>query len=170
MKKILIGAVLILGVVLLIALNSFKAVGEFYDDGYVLADNKIQENLTSNESTEVVPGIEVHVYDTIYSRGKTLFVGDETKKKFTRDYPLYINDGSAVKLLSGEEKLIDSNFSSLETYEGVILSDGVLHNDDGTRSDWNEYYFVRLNNGLFVNSLEVGIDTLAVHDSCQFND
>ena len=161
MKKILIGAVLILGVVLLIALNSFKAVGEFYDDGYVLADNKIQENLTSNESTEVVPGIEVHVYDTIYSRGRTLFVGDETKKKFTKDYPLYINDGSAVKLLSGEEKLIDSNFSSLETYEGVILSDGVLHNDDGTRSDWNEYYFVRLNNGLFVNSLEVGIDTLA---------
>ena len=159
LKKILIASVLILGAGLLIALNSFRQVGIMYDKGYVITENNIQGALATGTGTEPVIAAEVRLYDPVYSRGEGLYIGETKKVRIDTNYPQYVSEGAGIKLLSGREVLITEDFSSMETYPYMIINEGVAGNEDGSRASWDPVLFVRLNNGLHINSGYMYVDT-----------
>ena len=52
---------------------------------------------------------------------------------------MYINNGEAIKLLSGKETLITNEFDFIDAYTNLIINDGEAFNEDFKRADFNEY-------------------------------
>ena len=111
MKKIVLYAVLIIAAVFYIAQTSFAESSFFDMDGLVFSGKEVQENLYKGSEGEEVDPIEVKAQDKIYSRGSSLYVGEQTKKQLNLVFPMYINDGAAVRMMSGNETLITSDFA-----------------------------------------------------------
>lgn len=169
MKKIVLYAVLIIAAVFYIAQTSFAESSIFDTDGFVFSGKEVQENLFKSSDGDEVDAIGVKAQEKIYSRGNTLYVGEKTKKQLNIVFPMYINDGAAIKMMSGKETLITSDFQEVDAYEGLIINEGTAFNDNLERADWNDYILVRLSNGLYINSGVMEVKTYLHNKSIPSN-
>lgn len=169
MKKVLLIAVLILASIFYIAQTTFAEVGFFDTGGYIFSGKEVQENLYKDANGEVVTPLEVEAQDKIYERGSSVFVGEDKKVQFNTVYPMYINDGVAVRLLEGTETLLTPDFERISGYKGLIVNNGVAYNEGYERADWNEYILIKLKNNLYVNAQNMKVKTFLNDKSVPVN-
>ena len=162
MKKFLIPLCLIVlfSLGLFLYLNRFENYSYVEVDGYALNTNDIYSNLVNNKDDANITFEDVTVNDIIYYSNKKYFVGEEKKKKINLDYPIISKDKSSLFIASSLGDLIDENFSSESTYSGMILTGSKAYNtvNHEQATDYN-YYFLVLNNGIYVNLSEMIIKT-----------
>ena len=141
----------------------FAPVSTVPYSGYIVEAKKIAKNLKSEnfESAEtVLPLVKVEDQETIYKKVNDYYVGGDKKKSIDINYPIYINDESAVLNLSGDIKLITRNFEKIEGYANSILTEGTLYNSyDLSKADTNEYIFVETNENTYITTKEIKITT-----------
>jgi hypothetical protein len=164
MKK----AIVPLGIILLVVFGVFMYLNRFTIfhvsdvDGYVFDTNNIAANLSAGmtENSEKVTFANIKVSDTIYQSGKKHYIGEESKKNVNLDYPIIAKDTSSVYVLNDNGKYIDENFIKETTYKNSVFTEGYMYNGTNLqRTSEDKYYFLELNNGIFVNLVELKLKT-----------
>lgn len=163
MKKIIGIVVLIFVFLFYFIFTQFTTVLVLDDDGYIIANDKLTENLYDDKldiKQSIIKPSKVHTHDTLYAQHGRFYVGDKKKQYVNSEFPIFTNKNLALINLSSETKLIDENFEIYEGYPNFTLTSGALYNkDDKTRADENNYIFLELPNLLLVNSKPISIKT-----------
>ncbi|GEM_PF-6591595 len=161
MKKIIVVAVVLLSALFYFSVNSFEIKGIIQNDGLVFSDNQIQEKLYAGSKDEIIEPISVCEDDTIYERWGNIYVGESKKESVSTVYPTIIEEGQGFKFMDYGNDIIDEDFETYEGYEGMIINDGKAYDVENIRSDYNNYLFARLTNGLYINTQEIQVRTIA---------
>ncbi len=166
MKKIIavVSAVIcLIAVVVTFQLTYFHSTVVFGYDGVVISDEKLTNNLMTipeDTATTLVEPAAVKASDMIYERNGSLYYGDNSKTKFLQEYPTFINQGKALLMLNDKATLIDQYFREQATFSNLVLTGGGLYQaNTNSLIDDNVYYFLKLSNGFYINSLEMKIKT-----------
>ncbi|MGE5455534.1 MAG: hypothetical protein ACM3O4_00285 [Ignavibacteriales bacterium] len=163
MKNIIYIVVLIFVFLFYFIYTQFTAVLIIEDEGYIISNDKLTENLYNDDldikQSSIKPS-KVYSNDTLYAQHGKFYVGDNKKQYINEDYPIFTNKNLALVNLSSKTKLIDENFEVYAGYPNFTLTSGALYNkDDKTRADENNYIFLELPNSLLVNSKPILIKT-----------
>ena len=114
--------------------------------GYGIEAKKLTQNLKSENFENIDASmtlLKVEEQETIYKRLNTYYIGGNEKKGIDLNYPIYINEKSAMLNLSEDTKLITKNFETIEGYPNFTLVEGKMYNSyDLTRADGNEYILI----------------------------
>ena len=162
MKK----AIVPLGIIILVIFGVFMYLNRFTIfhvsdvNGYVFNTNNIATNLSSGltENSEKVTFENVKVSDTIYQSGKKYYIGEENKKSVNLDYPIISEDSSSVYVLNDTGNYIDTNFIKETTFKNSVFTEGYLYNGQNLeRTSEDKYLFLELNNGIFINLVEINV-------------
>ncbi|MDR1088815.1 MAG: hypothetical protein LBL23_06065 [Coriobacteriales bacterium] len=159
MKKILILAGVLVAVVVFAVFYQFRPVGVLDFNAYVLQDNTVPQNLkaeTADDNALQVDASHFDIFSPLYELAGDLFIGPD-KAKPNPDLPVFANDGSALMMVNGAAKLVDVDFTRLDTFRGQFVSNGAAYNPDRSRSDPNEIILVALSGGLYANAMDVTI-------------
>lgn len=160
MKKIIALAAVILAVLVFALLYQFKPIGYLEFDAYAVTDGKMVNSLKNGGPSQEdlsVPAQQLPAYSPFYERLGSLYAGED-KIKLESDFPLYANDASALSLLNNSAKLINEDFTQIESYKGLLISDGAAFNGDRERSMPDTIMLLKLKNGLFINTLPALVD------------
>lgn len=159
MKKLLIFSAIIIISLVLIQIFQLAPLGILGSDGYALSDNTIGKILKSEDySAKKIEPVEVKASDEVYKRLDSYYVGSN-KVNIDADYPVFINDSSALLFLNNDAKLVTSDFDKLGTYNGLYLSNGISYNPDKQRADNEEFILTKLSNGLYINASDMAVTT-----------
>ena len=153
-----------LAILITIALGIFIYINRFIDysvveiDGYAFKTNDLAENLNDSNDKKNISLQKVIVNEPIYKSNTSFYVGEEKKKKINLDYPIVSKDSSTLYIASNVGDYITEDFDHEVSYPGTIITDSKLYNtnDYEQATDCN-YFFVGLNNGLFINLSEIEI-------------
>ena len=181
MKKtriILVAIVIILGIVGIIYYNGYNDVRTFDLDGYIFTSDNVTSNLVNGQdATDSEVSYEKVKYDdTLYESGGQYFIGKDAKINISLAYPIVSSDSNTLLILSDQGYLIDSSFRRTTTYANSLISDNKLFNENNyERADNVTYYFVELNNSIFINLSELTISlrkdhTIPVNSFISFSD
>ena len=162
MKKAIIplSLAILAAIALFIYLNRFVDYTRVEVDGYIFSNDAIYDNLYMAKETEEVSVEKVKVNDVIYKSNDTYYVGDTEKKSVNLKYPIVSKDSSTLYIVSNVGDLVADDFGREVSYSGTLITDSKLYNTTDYEQATNyDYYFVALNNGLFINLSEMTIDT-----------
>ncbi len=163
MRNIIIVIVVGLAALFYFIFLTFTPVGIVENDSYAIPNSQLAENLFNDDLSEDavnIDAVKVQALDYLYSGHGKLFVGEEKKVSIDPIYPLFTNNNLALVNLSQNSVLIDSDFNKYDGYPNFTLTAGELYNkDDKSRADNNKYLFLKLSNLLFLNSLDITINT-----------
>lgn len=150
--KIGIFAVVILCAFFIIQWYQLTCMAHLMEDVYVIGDARLSKDLLKGtEEKASYPLFSVDAHEPVYRRASRIYVG-EGKAAAEASYPFFANDGNALMIMGGEPKLIDTEFEEVDTFTGMYVSDGLAFNYDKTQADESSYVFLKLNNGLFMNT------------------
>ncbi len=146
-------AVVILCAFFIVQWYQLTCMAHLMEDVYVIGDAKLSRDLLKGTEEEKVsyPLFSVEAHEPVYRRASRIYVG-EGKTAAEASYPFFANDGNALMIMGGEPKLIDTEFGEVDTFTGMYVSDGLAFNYDKTQADESSYVFLKLNNGLFMNT------------------
>lgn len=159
MKKAGIFAAVIAVVLIFAQFYNYKLLGYTQDAMYVIDEAQAAKNLKNQEPGEESLDLELKKYEEsspVYRRGGTYFVGKEYDA-FNVSYPVYVNEGNFLYSLSDEMNLIASDFTVLNTYDGLYVAYGHSYNRDREQADPDEFIFMKSQDGLFLNVQEMTI-------------
>lgn len=159
MKKVWFGVGAIAIIILLLLATRFTEFTQLEDTGYAIKDTGVASMLMREIGDEKIVKnqdmCDFSIFDWIYKRGSSYYLGEEKKVAIDIDYPLYLNDGATIKFVQNKGKLYDQNYETMEIYEGLMVNNGVSYNPGGERADACDYIFYGMTNGLFINTLEM---------------
>ena len=151
MLKLFMGMAALLiavSVSVVLAAGSFSTVNE---DGFVmLADAGVEQALTAGDG-KPIQLVQVESEDTI-SSVLGYFYLDDDRTGIDITYPIWINQGTALRFLTEETWLVSTEVEILRTYEGLYLSGGTTYTEDRIQADPDEFIFLVLPNGLYMNA------------------
>lgn len=153
MKKAGIFAAVIAVVLLFAQFYNYRLLGYTQDAMYVIDGARAAQILKNGGKGEESLDLNLKKYETsapLYSRGGKYFVGEEYDA-LNVSYPVYMNEGSFLYSFSDEMDLITSDFSTLNTYDGLYVADGHSYNQDREQADPDELIFMKNPGGLFLN-------------------
>ena len=131
--------------------------------GYGIEAKKLTQNLKSENFENIDASmnlLKVEEQETIYKRLNTYYIGGNEKKGIDLNYPIYINEKSAMLNLSEDTKLITKNFETVEGYPNFTLVEGKMYNSyDLTRADGNEYIFIETPEKTYITGKDIKIVT-----------
>ena len=131
--------------------------------GYGIEAKKLTQNLKSENFENIDASmnlLKVEEQETIYKRLNTYYIGGNEKKGIDLNYPIYINEKSAMLNLSEDTKLITKNFETVEGYPNFTLAEGKMYNSyDLTRADGNEYIFIETPEKTYITGKDIKIVT-----------
>ena len=159
MKKAGIFAAVIAVVLIFAQFYNYKLLGYTQDAMYVIDQSQAAKNLKNQEPGEESLDLELKKYEAsspVYRRGGSYFVGKEYDA-FHLSYPVYVNEGNFLYSLSDEMNLIASDFTALNTYDGLYVAYGHSYNRDREQADPDEFIFMKSPDGLFLNVQEMTI-------------
>lgn len=159
MKKAGIFAAVIAVVLIFAQLYNYKLSGYTQDAMYVIDEAQAAKNLKNQNPGEEELDLELRKYEEgspIYRRGGSCFVGKEYDA-FNLSYPVYVNEGNFLYSFSDEMTLIASDFTALNTYDGLYVAYGHSYNRDREQADPDEFIFMKSPDGLFLNVQEMKI-------------
>lgn len=159
MKKAGIFAAVIAVVLIFAQFYNYKLLGYTQDAMYVIDEAQAAKNLKNQEPGEESLDLKLKKYEEsspIYKRGKAFFVGKEYDA-LQLSYPVYVNEGNFLYSLSDEMDLIASDFTALNTYDGLYVAYGHSYNRDREQADPDEFIFMKSPDGLFLNVQEMTI-------------
>lgn len=162
----LIGILILVGISIIfyiIALR-YSPVNILSYSGYGIEPKIIAKNLKSENfanTQNVLPLVKLEEQETIYKKLNSYYVGGDEKKKIDINYPIYINEKSALLNISEKTKFVTSNYEQIEGYENSILAEGQLYNAyDLSKADNNKYNFVKVESGIYTAIKDINIKTL----------
>lgn len=132
-------------------------------DGYAIEGKSLTRNLQSSNFNKVEKNIElvkVEDADMIFKKLNTYYIGTN-KKDININYPIYINNNVALLNLSSDTKLITKNYEEVEGYPDFTITSGIMYNTQNMmRSDSNEYIFLKNEDRIYTNVLQIRIKTV----------
>ena len=103
---------------------------------------------------------------TIFKKLNDYFVGSKEKTEINLNYPIYINNNSAIYNLAESSTLISKDFEEIAGYPNLSISEGKVYDGNNLeRADAKEYIFVKTadeigNCGLDINAKGVTDEAL----------
>ena len=130
------------------------SVAVLTEDGYAV-ESDLAGGLHGGKTDEVLLA-PVQAGDEVWQRGSSYYIGENQEKAQTA-YPLYLYGGTAVMTLSGNALLYDEDFLTVTSIPGMYVSDGIAFLKDHSQTDEDGYIFMKLGNGLFINTKEMTV-------------
>ena len=163
--------VILVGLIYFVFLK-YSPIMNFKYEGYAISGKEITENLlgASDQSDNEANGnksknielTKIEEQGTIFKKLNDYFVGSKEKTEINLDYPIYINNNSAIYNLAEGSMLISKDFEQIASYPNLSISEGKIY--DGStleRADEKEYIFVKTSANIFINLYEIKIVTTA---------
>ncbi len=164
MKKAIVPLTLIVFIILtvFVYINRFSIYYETKNDVYVFDDDTISSNLTSGVTADSddVTIAPVKMSEKIYLSNQRYFIGESSKKNISLEYPITSDDNSTLYIQSDFGKYVDSDFTKKDVMVDTVITNATLYNGNSyMQVDDMVYYFLELNSGVYVNLLELTINT-----------
>ena len=161
----LLVVLLIIGIIFFIFLK-YSPIMNFKYDGYAISGKEITENLLgSSEDSNKNKNLEltkIEEQGTIFKKLNEYFVGSKEKKEINLNYPIYINNNSAIYNLAESSTLISKDFEQISGYPNLSISEGKVYDGNNLeRADAKEYIFVKTTDEIYINLSEIKINTIA---------
>ena len=163
----LIAIILVITLIYFIFLK-YSPIMNFKYEGYAISGKDITENLLGSgetDNTKTNKNIEltkIEEQGTIFKKLNEYFVGSKEKKEINLNYPIYINDNSAIYNLAESSTLISKDFEEIAGYPNLSISEGKVYDGNNLeRADAKEYIFVKTANEVYINLYEIKINTTA---------
>ena len=167
----LLVVLLIIGVIFFIFLK-YSPIMNFKYEGYAISGKEITENLlgsgnsknnainsNANKNIELT---KIEEQGTIFKKLNDYFVGSKEKKEINLNYPIYINNNSAIYNLAESSTLISKDFEEIAGYPNLSISEGKVYDGNNLeRADGKEYIFVKTADEIYINLVEIKIKTTA---------
>ena len=171
-KFLVIGLIIIITIIVLIyfIFLKYSPIMNFKYEGYAISGKEITENLlgassdetgdtNSNKNLELA---KIEEQGTIFKKLNDYFVGNKEKTEINLNYPIYINGNSSLYNLSEASILISKDFEEITGYPNLSISEGKIYDGNNLeRADGKEYIFVKTNEGIYINLVELKITTTA---------
>ncbi|MBR2408195.1 MAG: hypothetical protein IKB07_04490 [Lachnospiraceae bacterium] len=131
-------------------------------DGVAVTVDEMLRNLTGDkiedETDLTLSGETFSASDTIYERKGKLYLG-ENKVPLQAAYPFFVNNQSAVFCLTDSVIAVTEDFEYVSTYPGLYISNGISFNQDMERAYREDFLFLQLSNGLYMNTMDFSVKT-----------
>lgn len=147
-------------VMLVVKNNQYSIYLVMNNDGCLISSNDITRNLFNSEMLLTDADYKAYpfgVSDIVYKKSENLFMGED-KVPIFGEYPLFVNNDSALLCLTDSATLISDDFESARTYNGLYISEGLSFNPDMERAYREEFMLLSLSNGLYVNTKTMKLD------------
>lgn len=154
MKKAGIFAAVIALVLLFMQLYNYRLLAYTDDTCYVIDGKLAADKLKNGVEEGEDPNIALEKYEAatpVYTRSSKWFIGEDYRPLDT-SFPVYVNEGNFLYSFSDEMQLVTSEFSVLDTYEGIYVAEGKTYNRDREQADPDEFIFVAAGDGLYLNA------------------
>ncbi len=165
---LLIGLIVIILVIALIyfIFLKYSPIMNFKYEGYAISGKDITENLLgSSEDSTINKNLElakIEEQGTIFKKLNDYFVGNKEKTEINLNYPIYINENSAIYNLAENSTLISKDFEEIAGYPNLSIAQGKVYDGNNLeRADAKEYIFVKTSDDIFINLYEIKIKTTA---------
>ena len=160
----LLVVLLIIGIIFFIFLK-YSPIMNFKYEGYAISGKEITENLLgSSEDSNKNKNLEltkIEEQGTIFKKLNEYFVGSKEKKEINLNYPIYINNNSAIYNLAESSTLISKDFEQISGYPNLSISEGKVYDGNNLeRADAKEYIFVKTTDEIYINLAEIKINTI----------
>ena len=161
----LLVVLLIIGIIFFIFLK-YSPIMNFKYEGYAISGKDITENLlgssedsTTNKNLELT---KIEEQGTIFKKLNDYFVGSKEKTEINLNYPIYINNNSAIYNLAESSTLISKDFEEIAGYPNLSIAQGKVYDGNNLeRADGKEYIFVKTADEIYINLVEIKIKTTA---------
>ena len=161
----LIAIILVIALIYFIFLK-YSPIMNFKYEGYAISGKDITENLlgssedsTTNKNLELT---KIEEQGTIFKKLNDYFVGSKEKTEINLNYPIYINNNSAIYNLAESSTLISKDFEQVTGYPNLSISEGKVYDGNNLeRADAKEYIFVKTTDEIYINLYEIQIKTTA---------
>ena len=173
-KFLIIGLIIIIAIITLIyfIFLKYSPIMNFKYEGYAISGKEITENLLgsgSEDSTRAGLNVnknlelaKIEEQGTIFKKLNEYFVGNKEKTEINLNYPIYINNNSIIYNLAEDTTLISKEFEQIAGYPNLSISEGKIYDGNSLeRADGKEYIFVKTNEGIYINLVELKITTTA---------
>jgi len=159
--------VILIGLIYFVFLK-YSPVMNFKYEGYAISGKEITENLlkasegTQNGSatSKNIELTKIEEQGTIFKKLNDYFVGSKEKTEINLDYPIYINNNSAIYNLSEGNTLISKDFEQIASYPNLSISEGKIYDGNNLeRADAKEYIFIKTADEIYINLYEIKIKT-----------
>ena len=165
---LLIGLIVIILVIALLyfIFLKYSPIMNFKYEGYAISGKDITENLLgSSEDSTINKNLElakIEEQGTIFKKLNDYFVGNKEKTEINLNYPIYINENSAIYNLAENSTLISKDFEEIAGYPNLSIAQGKVYDGNNLeRADAKEYIFVKTSDEIFINLYEIKIKTTA---------
>ena len=165
---LLIGLIVIILVIALLyfIFLKYSPIMNFKYEGYAISGKDITENLLgSSEDSTINKNLElakIEEQGTIFKKLNDYFVGNKEKTEINLNYPIYINENSAIYNLAENSTLISKDFEEIAGYPNLSIAQGKVYDGNNLeRADAKEYIFVKTSDNIFINLYEIKIKTTA---------
>ena len=161
----LIAIILVIALIYFIFLK-YSPIMNFKYEGYAISGKEITENLLgSSEDSNKNKNLEltkIEEQGTIFKKLNDYFVGSKEKTEINLNYPIYINNNSAIYNLAESSTLISKDFEQVTGYPNLSISEGKVYDGNNLdRADGKEYIFVKTTDEIYINLYEIKINTTA---------
>ena len=161
----LIAIILVIALIYFIFLK-YSPIMNFKYEGYAISGKEITENLlgaseepNKNKNLELT---KIEEQGTIFKKLNDYFVGSKEKTEINLNYPIYINNNSAIYNLAESSTLISKDFEEIAGYPNLSISEGKVYDGNNLeRADAKEYIFVKTADEIYINLYEIKIKTTA---------
>jgi hypothetical protein len=130
------------------------------NDGYLVSENSITKNLFSSKmdlkEDASYDAVSFKASEFVYKKSNKFYMG-KSKTAVNADYPLFVNHGSTILDLTGDENLITDSFETTQSYSGLYVNDGLSYNPDMEQAYREKFIMLGLPNGLFINAKTVNV-------------
>ena len=167
-KFLVIGLIIIVAIITLIyfIFLKYSPIMNFKYEGYAISGKEITENLlgssaeNDSSTSKNIELTKIEEQGTIFKKLNDYFVGNKEKTEINLNYPIYINNNSAMYNLSEESILISKNFEEIASYPNLSISEGKIYDGNNLeRADGKEYIFVKTADNVYINLNEIKIKT-----------
>ena len=167
----LLVVILIVAIIFFIFLK-YSPIMNFKYEGYAISGKEITENLlesgdsennaTNSNVNKNIELIKIEEQGTIFKKLNDYFVGSKEKKEINLNYPIYINNNSAIYNLAESSTLISKDFEEIAGYPNLSIAQGKVYDGNNLeRADAKEYIFVKTADEIYINLVEIKIKTTA---------
>lgn len=151
--------------------NQYSTYLVMNNDGFLISHNNMVKNLFHTEmklENADYEAYEFSVSDIIYEKSGEYFMGEE-KIRISGDFPLFVNNESALFHITDTATLISEEFEEARTYSGLYINNGMSFNPDMERAYRDEFILLALNNGLYINTQTIDVSGDFFHEQVLHN-
>ena len=143
----------VIGSLFVVQWYQLECMTHLQEDVYVVSSSELARNLVKGSQPESMTYelMLVEEDEPVYQNGFDMYVG-QGKDKVEKDFPFFANEGNAVMIMGETPVLVDAQFEEISTFQGMYVSDGLSFNYDKTQADDSRFLFLKLENGLFMNT------------------